>query len=37
MNYRCGHYVSDNGDLYGTGFNNNGQLGVGDITKEIHL
>ncbi len=33
MNYRCGHYVSDNGDLYGTGFNNNGQLGVGDVTK----
>ncbi len=33
MNYRCGHYVSDNGDLYGTGFNDCGQLGVGDVTK----
>ncbi|HBG4727709.1 TPA: chromosome condensation regulator [Clostridioides difficile] len=33
MNYRCGHYVSDNGDLYGTGFNDCGQLGVGNVTK----
>lgn len=33
MNYRCGHYVSDNGDLYGTGSNSHGQLGVGDVAK----
>ncbi|MCC0630928.1 chromosome condensation regulator [Clostridioides sp. ZZV15-6388] len=33
MNYRCGYYVSDNGDLYGTGFNDYGQLGLGDVAK----
>ncbi|KPI51732.1 RCC1 domain-containing protein [Clostridioides difficile] len=33
MSYRCGYYVSDNGDLYGTGSNDYGQLGVGDVTK----
>lgn len=33
MNCRCGHYISDNGDLYSTGFNDYGQLGIGDVTK----
>ncbi|HFL2412469.1 TPA: RCC1 domain-containing protein [Clostridioides difficile] len=33
MSYGCGYYVSDNGDLYGTGSNSYGQLGVGDAAK----
>lgn len=33
MSCRCGYYVSDNGDLYGTGFNDYGQLGLGDVAK----
>jgi len=33
-NYGCSYYMKNNGELYGTGYNNNGNLGNGNTTNQ---